>query len=252
MNTERLGTINAYIAKNGEAGLTELHSLFPDVSTMTIRRDIEYLEKQGYIRRIRGGAKAVTRGSNKMEEGYSLRMSENIRAKETIAKKAAHLFPKDGSMYFDSGTTIMCLSRIIPEENYFVLTSGPAAALEIIRHPSVTVVLTGGNLNRDNLALSGSSAIETAKNININTAFIATSGFSLESGFTCGNFDECELKRVIIGKANKIVLLMDQSKLGRHLPYTFARLEDIDYLVTEGPLPADIVTEAAALGTIII
>ena len=73
---------------------------------------------------------------------------------------------------------------------------------------------------------------------------MAASGYSVGSGFTCGDFDECELKRLIIGKARRIVLLMDTSKLDRQLPYTFARLEDIDCLVCEHELPEEIKREA--------
>lgn len=244
MNTERLGAINSYIQSRGEARISELSALFPNVSTMTIRRDIDYLEKQGYIVRTRGGAKAVTASGPDKEDAYSLRMRENMEAKDLIASKAIGFVEKERSMFFDSGTTVLCLAKLLPNDNFFVLTSGPSTALEIVRNTVSTVILTGGRLNSDNLSLSGAGAIETARSINVDTAFMAASGYSVGSGFTCGDFDECELKRLIIGKARRIVLLMDTSKLDRQLPYTFARMEDIDCLVCEHELPEEIKREA--------
>ena len=80
--------------------------------------------------------------------------------------------------------------------------------------------------------------------VNIETAFMATSGFSLKSGFTSGSFTEHELKRSVIAKAEQVIMLMDSSKLQRNLPFTFATLSDIDVIITEAPLPEDIARAA--------
>ena len=84
-------------------------------------------------------------------------------------------------MFFDSGTTVLCLAKLLPNDNFFVLTSGPSTALEIVRNTVSTVILTGGRLNSDNLSLSGAGAIETARSINVDTAFMAASGYSVGS-----------------------------------------------------------------------
>jgi DeoR/GlpR family transcriptional regulator of sugar metabolism len=86
------------------------------------------------------------------------------------------------------------------------------------------------------------------KNINIDVAFMATSGFSLESGFTSGDFNECTLKRAIIKKARKVILLMDTGKVNKNMTFTFALLKDIDVLVCDGELPQDIEKEAKKCG----
>ena len=88
--------------------------------------------------------------------------------------------------------------------------------------------------------MSGFNATEYVKGINIDLAFIAASAFSLNSGFSCGDFNEAELKKLIIKKAQKVILLMDHTKLHSGLPYTFAKLGNIDTWITDEELPEEI------------
>ena len=91
----------------------------------------------------------------------------------------------------------------------------------------------GGRFNRDTIAVAGISAIEQVNSINIDTAVMATSGFSIDCGFTSGEYDEVQLKKAVIKRARKVIVVMDSSKLGKALQYTFAGLEDIDMIVLD-------------------
>lgn len=252
MNTERIWGINSYIQMQGEVHINDLIKLYPNVSAITIRRDLAYLEEQGHIVRTRGGAKSIRRLTQIKEDAYALREMENAEKKSAVAQKALKFFGGAGSYYMDSGTTMMQLARAIPEESCFVVTNSPSIALELTRIKEASVVVLGGSLNREYHSISGPSAIEQVKGLNINVAFMATSGFSAVNGFTNGVFGEAELKRAVIARARKTVLLMDSSKYDRALPYTFAQLGDIDYLVCDTRLPDEIVSLAGAKGTIII
>ena len=77
---------------------------------------------------------------------------------------------------------------------------------------------------------------------------MSPSGFSLRTGFTSGSQSESLLKRAVIAKAAKVVMLMDNSKIGRSLPFTFANLPDIDLLICNAPLPQEIAAEFQAYG----
>ena len=90
------------------------------------------------------------------------------------------------------------------------------------------------------------------EDINIDIAFIVPSGASAQTGLTCGNYSECELKRMIVEKARKIIVLLDTSKLDRSLPYTFCDLEEVHSIITNGILPADIEHIAEESGVHII
>lgn len=240
MSGDRRNDLNQYIQVKGEVRFAELEERFPQVSAMTLRRDLDFLEQQGQIIRIRGGAKSLALLSMIKEAVYIQRQAANPEAKQHIAEKAAGLVQPGASIYVDSGTTCMALAQRLPDQNLFVLTPAPNIALELIRNSSFKVNLTGGQLNRETLTLSGFNAAEYIRTLNIDLAFMAASAFSISAGFTCGDYFEAELKRLIIRKARQVVVLMDSSKLRGSLPYTFAKLGQIDILVSDAALPADI------------
>ena len=252
MNTARIQALNEYIQERGEVKLAELFAFFPQVSSMTIRRDLEFMEKQGLIRRMRGSVRAGSDISVFKEAIYSQRAQENTEAKLSIAKKALDFMRRGCSVFIDAGSTTMAFARLLPEGNYFILTNAPNMALELITKPNAPVMLTGGTLNHDNLTLSGAKAVDFVSSINVDIAFMATSGYSLSGQFTSGNFDEAELKKLVIKKAHTVVMLMDGSKLDRNMPFTFATMSDIDVLISEGELPEEVQAEAQRCQTKIV
>ncbi|NLO36399.1 MAG: DeoR/GlpR transcriptional regulator [Clostridiaceae bacterium] len=237
MTADRREAINQYIQSRGEVRLKELEQRYTDVSSMTLRRDLEFLERQGRIVRIRGGAKSLAHLSMLKEAAYTQRQIANTDAKLVIADKAIRLLSPGRSIYIDSGTTCMCFAQRLPDQNLFVLTPAPNIALELVKNANVKINLTGGQLNRETLTLSGFNAIEYVKTLNIDLAFVAASASSLPNGFSCGDYFEAELKRLIIRKARQVIILMDASKLNSNMPYTFARLQNIYALVSDTPLP---------------
>lgn len=248
---DRIEKLNNYVQLNGEVKLKELEKIFPDVSSMTLRRDLAQLEKQGLVLRVRSGAVSVDSIKGSKEVRYNLRAEENIEAKEIVAKKAVELIEQGRSLYLDSGSTIMCLAEILPNEHLSILTSGPNIGIEVAKKTNPSIMLIGGQLNRNNISVSGMGAIEFVKLVNIDVAFMATSGFSLEAGLTSGDYNECELKKYVIQKAKKVVVLMDSSKINKNMPYTFAGLKEIDVLVTDKKLPDEIIAAAIANNVVV-
>ncbi|MDI9470273.1 MAG: DeoR/GlpR family DNA-binding transcription regulator [Bacillota bacterium] len=248
MLKERREQINSIIQSRGEIRLAELAELFPQVSTMTLRRDLEALEQDGELIRTRGGAASLHRLSLLKEAAYRQRQLENTEAKLAIAQKASALIRPGTSLYVDSGTTCMIFAHALDVPNLVVLTPAPNIAIELAAKPGIRVHLTGGQLNPDTLTLSGSPADEYVDALNVDTAVMAASAFSLTSGFSCGDHQEARLKRRVIQKARRVIVLMDSSKLDSQLPFTFARFEDIDVLVSEGPLPRELRKQAEAAG----
>ena len=230
---ERQMKIQSIIGGNGEAKLSELEELFPDVSSMTLRRDLEKLEALGEIVRTRSGAKSIAYLTRLSEAQFSERESENISEKNYIAQNAYQYVKQDSSIFLDTGTTVTGLSRLLGNDKLFIITTAPNIALECAKNTDNTVFLTGGQLSSGNLSLSGVNALSFLEHINIDVAFMASSGFTFSNGFTCGNFDECQIKKRVIEKAAKVYMLMDSSKFGRGMPFTFATLPDIDLLVTD-------------------
>ena len=107
---ERLEKIREYIRINGDVKLAEICALFPEVSEMTIRRDLERLEKSGDIVRTKGGAKSISHLAGLKEALFYKRATVNVEEKKAIARKANSLILEGLSVYFDSGSTLMYLS----------------------------------------------------------------------------------------------------------------------------------------------
>jgi DeoR/GlpR family transcriptional regulator of sugar metabolism len=242
VNNERQALILELIEKKGEVGLQELKEMFPNVSAMTLRRDLISFENEGLVVRTYGGAISIKKlpNLNGEEDPYYRRMSENIEAKLEISRKAINLVERGRSIYLDAGSTTMCLAEKMPDENFSIITSGINIGLELMKKQKLSVITLGGLVNRNTLSVSGPNAASFLDNINIDLAFMSASGFSLESGFTISNIYECELKRKVIQSAKKVIMLMDSSKINKNLPFTFSKLEDVDIWITEKEFPADI------------
>jgi DeoR/GlpR family transcriptional regulator of sugar metabolism len=251
LDNSRKGRIVKLLEQKGEVHLNQLKALFPNVSEMTLRRDLISLENEGRVVRTYGGAVstrniALIKGE---EDAYSRRAAENIEAKMIIARMAVNHIEKGRSVYLDAGSTIMAFARELPDESYSIVTSGANIALELLKKSNTSVVVLGGLMNRNTLSMSGPSAISFLDTINIDLAFMAASGFSIENGFTVSNLYESDLKRKVVSRANKVIMLVDSSKVGRDLAFTYAYLKDVDIWICEKELPTDIQKEAKKAGT---
>ena len=249
MSSNRREQILDLLRKNGTVMLKELEQIFPDVSSMTLRRDIEYLESTGEAVKIKGGIRSVKSfGNGDTEPIYAQRILQNGNEKEKIASMALNYVETRRSIFIDSGTTALTLAKKLPGTNLFIVTSSPHVALEVSKQSAPPVNLRGGLLNRNNASVSGLQSLEFVKDYNFDIAFMVASAFSVESGFTCGSYSECELKKRIVEKANLKIVMVDSSKFGHSMPFTFAGLDGIDILITDTKPDDQVLQKAAECG----
>ena len=199
--------------------------------------------------KFRGGAKSV---KHEGDPEFNVRMRENNAGKVTIARKALELLQPHSAVFLDASTTNLALARILPDISLNVFTTGPSIALELCKLHNPVVTLCCGTINRKNLALSGQNTLEMLERINIDMAFIGVSGCSVEAGFTCGTEGDMLVKRMVIHKARRSVLMCDRQKLNCLMPYTFAKLEDVDYLISDEPLPQSFAEPAQKAGILLL
>ena len=249
MNRIRRDRIKDFIEKEKIVTIQQLRDLFPDVSLMTIHRDLDALEIDGYIVKFRGGARAV-RHAGDLE--FNVRMAENNAGKNLIARKALELIQPHTSLFLDASTTNLALARCLPDINLNIFTTGPSIALELCRLQNASVTMCCGTLNRKNLALSGQNTLQMLQNINIDLAFIGVSGCSVEAGFTCGTESDMLVKRLMIERSRTSVIMCTRDKLSCLMPYTFANLSDVDYLICDEPMPENFTTAAKDAGVILL
>ena len=249
MHQIRQEKIRNFIEQNGTATIRQLQELCPEVSLMTIHRDLDFLEQCGVLVKVRGGAKSVRHAG---DPGFEERSRENIVGKTAIARKALQLIQPGTSVFLDASTTNLTLARNMPDINLRVFTTGPNIALELCRLHEPTITLCCGTINRKNMALSGQNTLEMLEKINIDLSLIGVSGCSSDAGFTCGTEGDMLVKRLVIRKARTVVMLCDHAKFSRLMPYTFADFKDVDYLISDKPLPESIRKAAEAAGVKIL
>ncbi len=237
MKKDRRSLIEDLFRKQGEVKLHELEEIFPRYSSMTLRRDLKDLEEEGLIRRTRGGAIALSKLTLGNEDLYQERESYNTTSKIAIAKKAVDFFVTGSSIYIDAGSSLMYLIRELPDDHCSILTPGVNIALELLKkqHPVVTMI--GGQLNRNTVAVAGINSMDFIRSINIDIAFMGSSGMTLDNGFTCGTYTDCGMKREVLARARKRIILMDSSKYGKSMTFTYAGIDEIDILITDKDFP---------------
>lgn len=241
--------IRQYIEKKNIVTIKELQALFPNVTLMTIHRDLDALEAKGSIVKFRGGAKSV-RHSGDVE--FNVRMRENNPGKDAIARKALTLLQPHTSVFLDASTTNLALAKALPDINLNIFTTGPSIALELCKLHNPIVTLCCGTMNRNNLAISGQNTLEMLEKINIDIAFIGVSGCSVDAGFTCGTESDMLVKRLVIQKARTSVMMCGHEKFTCLMPYTFATLQDVDYLVSDVPMSEGFTRAATAAGVTLL
>lgn len=252
MTEERREKIRVLLSEKPYVSLAELCAMFPDLSDMTLRRDIEYFDKIGVAVKVRGGARSVKFIGDTTEAPIANRLNTFVEEKTRIARAASEFLEDGHSVFLDSGSTVEKIVSFVPQEKRSFITTSPTIAMSLCRVGPHAVNIVGGRIDRDSLSVSGMHAMRYISDVNLDIAFLSPSGFSLSGGFTCGNYSECELKALVAEKARFVVMLMDRTKIDRVLPFTFCTLENVDVLITDGELSDEITEAAKRAGTKIV
>ena len=240
MKRDRIEEIADLLDKRGKLTLEQLETFFPHVSQMTLRRDLLQLEQLGRIIRVRGGAMSVKEVQKVSGEPYAKKSAIHTDEKIRIAQKAAGLIDEGCSLFVDGGTTAMYLAKEIPDISINVFTNGLAVAIELAQKKNLNVTVLGGQVMKDNLSTASPVAKMYFSDTNFELAIISASAFTPENGFSCGSQVEADLLKLVRQKAKSLYMMLDSSKIGKIMPYTFAHLDDINVLITDGNFPADL------------
>ena len=246
---DRLFQLKEFIDKNGKVTFHELECAFTEVSSMTLRRDLNKLEEENAIIRISGGAISVDTVLRAKESDFSERINYNTAEKIEIAEKAVKLVEPKSCVFIDGGSTTTYFARALPDESYYVLTNAIMIAETILRKEKPTVAFLGGDLKRNNFITVGKTCNDFIDQINIQTAVMTATGFIKETGsFSCGSQSEAEVKRSVIKKADLVIMLLDSSKVNKKTPYTFCTLTDVNCMVVDKNFPKELKNNITDMG----
>ncbi|WP_152658487.1 DeoR/GlpR family DNA-binding transcription regulator [Oceanobacillus sp. CFH 90083] len=204
------------------------------VSEATLRTDLNKMEKNGLLTRTHGGAMLNQQSEVDYDTSFSVREKRNRKEKSLIAKEAFQLIEEKQCILLDASSTALELARYLNEKmiRLTVVTSGIQTALELKDNPNITVILIGGVVTKGSTTMEGTLGVELLDKLHIDILFTSANGFSVENGLTDFNLYEVELKKHMVNKAQKIVAVIDHSKIGVTSSAPFARTNQIDVLIT--------------------
>jgi len=248
---ERRARIQERLLSEGEADYATLATIF-DVSEMTIRRDLEVLECRGAVRRILGGA--IPFAGKAEEPAFETRVHQAAAEKTHIAAAAAALLGRHETVILDSGSTALAVAREIRgrELGLTVITPSMLAALELVDEPDTTVFLTGGRLRAGELSLIGPDAEATYRHYNCDTYVMGVAGIDARRGLTDYHGEESNVKRTAMESADRVIVVVDSSKLGRVQLVNIAPLNAAHTIVTDGPSDHPVLETARQQGVDVI
>lgn len=229
---DRREEIAQLVNREGQIDFARLKLKFPDASEMTLRQDLKWLDEAGKIVRIHGGAKSID-SIVRTDDLFFKKATRNVEQKRQIARKAIRFLKPGMSIFIDCGTTLTEFAKLIPDEQFFIVTNSISCMPELARLSKPEVKLLGGSLNRVNLSTKDSRNSKDIEKMNFNICFLAVTGYSEECGFSCGTEADDDLRYAAIRRAEKVIALMDSSKIGRVFPVTYATLDDIDAIVLD-------------------
>jgi len=244
----RLNAILERLAAVGETRVTNLARQL-GVSTATIRRDLEDLEERRLLTRTHGGA--VSR-SVVFELPLRDRSSAQAADKVRIAHAAAELAPAGSVVGLTGGTTTAEVARALSHrESLTVVTNALNVAWELVVHPQIKLVLSGGVARGHSYELIGPLADQTLAAVNLDIAFLGVDGVSATHGLTTHNEVEAHTNRVLIGRAKRVVVVADHSKIRQVRFAAITSLESVDELITDRDADLEAVDEIRQAGVVV-
>ncbi|MDR7303472.1 DeoR/GlpR family DNA-binding transcription regulator [Haloactinomyces albus] len=222
-----------------------------EVAPETIRRDLGALERQGLVRRVYGGAIPVDRLD--FEPGVSQRDRINAAEKERIARAALELLPNRGTVLLDAGTTTTRLAGLFPgDRELTVVTNALPVANQLAPRGNCTLHMLGGRVRGTTLASVESWATDILAGLTIDVGFFGANGFSVAGGCTTPDTAEAAVKAAMVRACRRRVLLADHRKYGDDRFSRFAKLSEIDVVVTDSGLDEAAVAELTEAETEVV
>jgi len=230
---ERRRVITERIKATGQVVVSALSTEF-QVSEETIRRDLEWLEKEGIATRIYGGA--VLTGNDRVAPPYSIRKNTNIEPKIAIARQLAELVHDGDTLMVDESSTAAYAVRALRQKKGITLITN---SLELLREmngqDTWNIVSTGGLLKSDVLAHVGPHALRTVRAYHVRYAILSCRGINDRLGLADSDDAVVEIKQAMIAACDCAIVLADQRKFDRDGLVALGGIELVDKLITDRP-----------------
>ena len=218
--------------------VTQLSREF-NVSEVTIRNDLEHLERKNLLVRARGGA-IHTENHVGIDQRITEKHKIHAAEKAAIGKLASSLINDGETIIIDSGTTTAEIVKHLDGIKHLnVVTNALNIANLLAAHPAVNVIIPGGYLRQNAMSLVGPLAEKNLRNFFVDKVFLSTDGFDTKQGIFTPNIDEAHLNGIMIEIAKEVILVTDSSKFKRKSLAFICGLDKIKKVVTDNGIDSD-------------
>ena len=203
-----------------------------EVSAVTIRQDLNFLAKEGLLRRVHGGAVL------KDADDIANRLGIDYEKKLKIAKKAASFVTTGETVLIESGSVNALLAReLVKKGQINILTTNVFIARQFRKVAQANIILLGGIYQHQSESMVGKITKLCIDNINFSKAFIGIDGFTEESGFTSRDFFRAEISTHIIEKCKDVFIVSDSGKFGKVAITNICSPSQVKHIITDKDLP---------------
>jgi DeoR family fructose operon transcriptional repressor len=217
------------------------------VTTETVRRDLDVLERRGVLRRIRGGAELMD--STPFEQALAARHAEQFDDKVMIARRVALELPEDGVVVLDSGSlTFVCAQAMPKDRPLVVVTNNLPAAQYLADYDTLRVFTLPGMIRGLTSAAVDSWTSRRLSTLTADLAIIGVNGMTPSHGLTTTNPEEAATKRAMLLAARRRIVPVISGKIGRNSFCSFAAVNEVDLVITDAGANTELVRELAAAG----
>lgn len=227
---QRLNQMVSAIVDKGSLEVDTLAEQFT-VSTATVRRDLELLEKQRLVTRTRGGA---TTHASFNDLPLSYKTAQDIGEKRRIARQALEFLSGARVIGTTGGTTVTEFAHLLMDrDGLTIVTNALNIATRLVANPQLRVFAAGGEVRSSSQESVGPSAEGFMAHYNIDVAFIGVDGVDADAG--CTNYDPvgARVNSVLHARARTRVVLADATKIGRIALAEVCRMSQVDVLITD-------------------
>lgn len=228
---ERKREILAILQREKSVLVSELSQKY-DVTEETIRRDLDKLEKEGYVKKTYGGA--ILKQKINEDIPFKVREKTNISQKQKIAKTVVSMIEDGESIMLDSSSTSFMIARSLKHfHDLTVITNSVEILIELSRNKNIKVISTGGLLRESAFSLGGSDATHFLSKFNVDKTILSCKGINMQKGITESNEVEAEMKSTMRECAKQTIWAIDSSKFDKISFITFNQFREGDIVVTE-------------------
>lgn len=247
--SERRRQLLDRLAQDGVLEVPELSRRLR-VSQATVRRDLQRLEREGQLLRVRGGAVVPSGLGDTAEPLHREKVRKHAAEKRAIARLAAARVATGDVIALDSGTTTLAIAKALRHhEHLTVITADLQIALELADAPAIDVIIVAGSVRRGLYSVVGPLAERTLASLNVGTAFMGADAIDLDRGVTNASLSEVAVKRALLACARERVLVADHAKFDRVGLAEVAPLTGFDEVVSDAGLDPETAERYRAAAT---